>query len=83
MIRLANMFRILSLCLCLVGPAACTSFPEVSQRNRVTTDQPPVLVPVDGILQQADALSDGNGEISSVEARAAALRARAERLRRQ
>ena len=61
---------------------ACSDFPELKAASRSATGPAPHLVPIDGILAQADALSDGTAEIGTLQARAAALRARAARLRR-
>lgn len=61
----------------------CATFPDTVGKANAPTAPPPVLVPVEDILTQADALGDGEAAIGTVEARAAALRARADRLRRQ
>ncbi|MDO9637558.1 MAG: hypothetical protein Q7J44_03350 [Pseudotabrizicola sp.] len=70
----------------LIGLAvtACAPLPDIAARtNTQTTAPPPVLVPLGGILAQADAVGSGAGAIDPVNARAARLRARAAALRSQ
>lgn len=62
--------------------AACASFPQVDAATRAASGPAPKLIPVDGILAQADALGSGQAAVGTIEARAAGLRARAARLRR-
>jgi len=73
---------LLTLCLVLSSLTACAEFPEVGVTARAATTPAPQLVPIDGILVQADALRPAGAAIGGIEARAAALRARAARLRR-
>ena len=68
------------LCLAL---SACATFPDVGATARPVVAPAPQLVPIDGILMQADAQRPVGSVISDTEARAAALRARAARLRGQ
>ena len=62
--------------------AACATFPEVDAATRAASGPAPRLIPVEGILAQADALGSGQAAVGTLEARAAGLRARAARLRR-
>ena len=65
--------------LCL-GVAACAPLPDIAQ----TVDAPPpVLVPLAGILAQADAVGTSAAAVAPVTARADRLRARADQLRSQ
>lgn len=64
------------------GPlSACVTFPEVDAASRAIDGPAPKLIPVEGILAQADALGQGAAAVDPMQARAAALRARAARLR--
>ncbi|MDR7123975.1 hypothetical protein J2X53_000781 [Pseudorhodobacter sp. 4114] len=65
--------------LCL-GLTACAPLPDIAQ----TADAPPpVLVPLGGILAQADAVGTSAAAVAPVTARADRLRARADQLRSQ
>ncbi len=59
----------------------CASFPEVDAAMQATNDPAPKLIAVDAILAQADTIGRGEAATQSVSARAAALRAKAARLR--
>lgn len=63
--------------------AACSPPPDLPGRAAPVTGPAPVLVPLDGILAQADAPGPDAAATAEVDARAAALRARAAGLRRQ
>ncbi|MFN3722196.1 MAG: hypothetical protein ACK4VZ_04055 [Paracoccaceae bacterium] len=63
--------------------AGCSPLPDIAAQTQTLTGPPPVLVPLDGILAQADAVGIGAAAIGPVTARADRLRARADRLRRQ
>lgn len=67
----------------LVLMASACSGPDLppAPANATASTQPPALVPLDGLLAQADAgqLTDANGQ--SLAARGAALRARAAAIR--
>lgn len=71
--------RTLMALLCL-GLAACAPLPDIAQ---IADAPPPVLVPLGGILAQADAVGTSAAAIAPVTARADRLRARAEQLRSQ
>ncbi|MFN7222445.1 MAG: hypothetical protein ACK4MS_00330 [Paracoccaceae bacterium] len=66
-----------------LGVAGCSPLPEIGTPSRGVSSPPPVLVPLDGILAQADAVGTASGVVGPVNARAARLRDRADRLRRQ
>lgn len=69
------------ICLAL---SACAALPDIAaQTNTSTSGAAPVLVPLDGVLAQADAVGSGAGAVAPVEARASRLRARAAALRSQ
>lgn len=72
----------MTLCLVLPLMAACAEFPEVGMTATAPTALPPRLLPIDGILVQADSIRPVGAVVGGVQARAAALRARADRLRR-
>ncbi|MDO8885209.1 hypothetical protein [Pseudotabrizicola sp.] len=67
-------------CLAQTG---CSPLPDIAAQSQTMPGPPPVLVPLDGILAQADAVGTGAAAIGPVNARAERLRARADRLRRQ
>lgn len=69
------------LCLVLSSLTACAEFPDVGEPLRTSTGPAPQLVPIDGILAQADAGRPVGAAVGGVQGRAAALRARAARLR--
>ena len=71
-----------ALVLALLG-AACAPLPDIATATRTVNAPPPVLVPLEGILAQADALGAGQAAIDPVAARADRLRDRADALRRQ
>lgn len=62
---------------------ACAPLPDIGAATNTVPGPPPVLVPIGGILAQADAVSPAAAAVAPVNARAEQLRARAERLRRQ
>lgn len=74
--------------LCGLALVACAPLPDIAKATAARTSPDsvtgpaPVLVPIDGILAQADALGTGAGSVAPVTARADRLRARADRLRR-
>lgn len=61
----------------------CATLPDLVAQSDAPPGAAPVLVPLDGILAQADALGTGAAAVGPVAARADGLRARADRLRRQ
>lgn len=63
--------------------SACAQFPGAVGNDVGPAAAPPVLLPVEDILAQGDALQDGTAVVGPLESRAAALRARAAGLRRQ
>ncbi len=63
--------------------SACATFPDAVGKASGPVAAPPTLLPVEDILAQGDALEDGSAVIGPLEARTAALRARAARLRSQ
>ncbi|WP_135432903.1 hypothetical protein [Pseudotabrizicola sediminis] len=64
--------------------SACAPLPDIAaQTNTAATGPAPVLVPLDGILAQADAVGSGEGAVAPLDARASRLRARAAALRSQ
>lgn len=67
----------------VVGVAGCAPLPDIAPPSRGAPASTPVLVPLDGILAQADAVGAGEAAVGSVSSRAARLRDRANRLRRQ
>jgi hypothetical protein len=69
--------------LCLVLLAGCSDPTGQGGAGLPDKAAPPHLVPLEGILAQADALGDGKAATGSVSARAAALRNKAARLRKQ
>ena len=66
-----------------LGLAGCAPLPDIAAATQTTAGPAPVLVPLDGILAQADAVGTGAAAVGSVNARADRLRARADRLRAQ
>lgn len=64
------------------GVAGCAMLPQ-GKATRAHLAPPPALVPLDSILQQADAVGSGEAAVGSVAARADRLRGRADRLRDQ
>ena len=74
------------LCVCLPLLAGCAQFPEVDAviSEDAKNAPPPELVPLDQILEPATAVDPAKGDETEAElrARAAALQARADRLRR-
>ncbi|MFN3845131.1 MAG: hypothetical protein ACK4RZ_04790 [Paracoccaceae bacterium] len=66
-----------------VSAAGCAPLPDMGTPSRGVPTHPPVLVSLDGILAQADAVGTAAGVIAPVSARASQLRDRADRLRRQ
>lgn len=62
---------------------ACAPLPDIATATRTAAAPPPVLVPIDGILAQADAVGTGSAVVVPVNARADRLRARAAALRSQ
>ncbi|MFN4153665.1 MAG: hypothetical protein ACK4HF_03340 [Paracoccaceae bacterium] len=76
----AHLFPAALLGLALVG---CAPLPDIAAATNTAPAPPPVLVPLGGILAQADAVGTGAAAVGPVNARADRLRARAERLRRQ
>lgn len=71
----------LSMCLVLSLLTACAEYPQVGVTARAVTSPAPSLVPIDSILAQADAARPATTAVGGVQGRAAALRARAARLR--
>ena len=64
--------------------AGCAPLPDIAAQTNTSTSGPaPVLVPLGGILAQADAVGSGAGAVAPVDARASRLRARAAALRTQ
>lgn len=59
---------------------ACAPLPDIAQ---ISPAPAPVLVPISGILAQADALGTSAAVVDPVNARADSLRDRADRLRKQ
>ncbi|NEX47780.1 hypothetical protein [Pseudotabrizicola algicola] len=77
--------RRMALAACLgLGLSGCAPLPDFATATRAAAPGPaPVLVPIDGLLAQADALGNGAAATAPVTARAEQLRARADRLRRE
>lgn len=73
-------FRAL-LALASLGLAACAPLPDIAAATRTQPGPAPVLVPLEGILAQADAVGTSAAAVDPVTARADRLRARADRLR--
>lgn len=71
---------LLTAILCLIG---CAPLPDIAAATQTAPAPAPALVPIDGILMQADALGAGRSAVGDVDARAARLRDRAASLRRQ
>ncbi|GEM_PF-4157707 len=70
---------------CLIGCAAlaaCAQLPDLAA-GRADPGPAAELVPIEGILAQADAIGSAQQVVGPVEARAARLRAKAARLRSQ
>ncbi|MBN2629073.1 MAG: hypothetical protein JXR75_00870 [Rhodobacteraceae bacterium] len=70
---------------CLIGCAAlaaCAPLPDLAA-GRAAPGPAAVLVPIEGILAQADAIGPAEEVTGPVDARAARLRAKAARLRSQ
>jgi starvation-inducible outer membrane lipoprotein len=63
--------------------SACATLPDAVAKAPGPVAPPTALLPVEDILAQGDALKDGTAVIGPIETRAAALRARAARLRSQ
>ena len=62
--------------------SACASFPEVDRAERTLGEGPaPILLPTEDLLARVDAPSRVGDAQATLTARAAALRARAARLR--
>ncbi|MFN4129365.1 MAG: hypothetical protein ACK4GC_06065 [Paracoccaceae bacterium] len=78
--RVAPANLVVLLCFVL---AACAPLPDIAAATQTAPGPAPVLVPLDGILAQADAVGTGAAAIGPMAARADSLRARADRLRRQ
>lgn len=72
--------KIFGLALVAVLLAACAQLPPPATRSGVLVE-PPVLVPLDGILAQADAVGSEEILLTSITARADRLRRRADQLR--
>ncbi len=70
--------------LLLVGLAACTQFPELDDRVGPLDPRAPfpALVPVEPLVAQAQEVRVEETEQAALQARVAALNARADRLRR-
>ena len=72
--------RVMLLSLLLLS--ACAAFPEVDRAERTLSEGPaPILLPTDDLLARVDAPSRVGSAQATLTARAAALRARAARLR--
>lgn len=69
------------LCLMVTALPACTQLPQFAPSSRIPPGPAPQLIPIQGILVQADALRPAAAATGSLQSRAAALRARALRLR--
>lgn len=62
--------------------AGCAPLPDPATHGTAALAPPPVLVPLDGILAQADAVGREEILLPSLAARADGLRSRADRMRR-
>lgn len=69
-----------ALVLALTG---CATLPDIAAQTNTVPGAAPVLIPIDGILAQADAVGTGAAATATVSDRADALRSRADSLRRQ
>jgi len=76
-----KLMPLLTIFLALSSLTACADYPEVGVKPKAVTGPAPLLVPIDGILVQADALRPATTAATGIESRAAALSARAARLR--
>lgn len=61
--------------------SACAPLPDISAATQTPPGPAPALVPLSGILAQADAVGSGQTSVDATTARADALRARADALR--
>lgn len=70
--------------LIVLGLAGCSGLPNGALPQASQQDRPwPQLMPTDALLAQAGGFSVSDDDTRSLQARAAALRARADRLRRR
>ncbi len=76
-------YAIVILCALMLALSACGRPEELASRAAIPAGPPPVILPLDEVLAQADADAAGGDPSAELAARAAGLRARARALRDQ